>query len=67
MPMLSKPMHTVHEIADLLKMRESTVRAWIRDGDLRAIKMGRDWRVSVKDLEAFMDDHANRPADDNED
>jgi excisionase family DNA binding protein len=65
--MLSKPMLTVHEIADLLKMRESTVRAWIRDGDLRAFKMGRDWRVSVKDLEAFMDDHANRPADDNAD
>ena len=65
--MLSKPMLTVHEIADLLKMRESTVRAWIRDGDLRAIKMGRDWRVPVKDLEAFMDDHANRPADDNAD
>ena len=38
--MLSKPMLTVHEIANLLKMRESTVRAWIRDGDLRAIKMG---------------------------
>ncbi len=61
--MLSKPMLTVHEIADLLKMRESTVRAWIRDGDLRAIKMGRDWRVAVKDLEAYLEDHANRPAD----
>lgn len=44
-------------------MRESTVRAWIRDGELRAIKMGRDWRVAVKDLEAFMEGHANRPAD----
>ncbi len=62
--MLSKPMLTVHEIAELLKMRESTVRAWIRDGELRAIKMGRDWRVAVKDLEAFMEGHANRPADD---
>lgn len=61
--MLSKPLLTVHEIAELLKMRESTVRAWIRDGELRAIKMGRDWRVSVKDLETFMEGHANRPAD----
>jgi len=61
--MLSKPMLTVHEVADLLKMRESTVRAWIRDGELRAIKMGRDWRVAVKDLETFLEDHANRPAD----
>jgi len=62
--MLSKPLLTVHEVADLLKMRESTVRAWIRDGELRAIKMGRDWRVAVKDLEAYLEGHANRPADD---
>jgi excisionase family DNA binding protein len=58
--MLSKPMMTVHEVADLLKVKESTVRSWIKDSDLRAIKLGRDWRVAVKDLEAFVNAHANR-------
>ncbi|WNK00625.1 helix-turn-helix domain-containing protein [Thalassospiraceae bacterium LMO-JJ14] len=58
--MLSKPLLTIHEVAALLKMRESTVRAWINDGQLRAIKFGRDWRVAQRDLEAYLDAHANR-------
>lgn len=61
--MLSKPLLTIHEVADLLKMRESTVRAWINDGQLRAIKFGRDWRVAQRDLEAYLDAHANRQAE----
>ena len=61
--MLSRPMHTVHEVAALLKVKESTVRSWIHDGSLRAVKLGRDWRVAHTDLEAFVDAHANRPAD----
>lgn len=65
--MLSKPLLTVHEVAELLKMRESTVRSWINDGHLRAIKFGRDWRVAQRDLEAYLNAHANRAPDDNED
>jgi excisionase family DNA binding protein len=61
--MLSKPLMTVHDVADLLKVRESTVRSWIKDRDLRAIKLGREWRVAVKDLEAFVNAHANRSAE----
>ncbi len=64
--MLSKPLLTVHDVAELLQMRESTVRSWINDGQLRAIKFGRDWRVSVKDLEAYLNAHANRAPDDEE-
>lgn len=59
--MLTRPMLTVHEVADLLKVRESTVRAWIHDNTLRAVKFGREWRVGQRDLEAFLDSHANRP------
>ncbi|MAO90305.1 MAG: excisionase [Rhodospirillaceae bacterium] len=62
--MLSQPLLTLHEVADLLKVKEATVRAWIHDADLRAIKFGREWRVSQKDLEAFLNAHANKPAAD---
>ncbi|HAE01071.1 MAG TPA: DNA-binding protein [Rhodospirillaceae bacterium] len=62
--MLTEPLLTLHEVADLLKVKEATVRAWIHDSDLRAIKFGREWRVSQKDLEAFLNAHANRPASD---
>lgn len=63
--MLSKPLLTVHQVAELLNMRESTVRSWINEGQLRAIKFGRDWRISQRDLEAYLNAHANRaPVDD---
>ena len=58
--MLSKPFMTTHDIADLLKVSEATVRTWIHDGELRAIRFGREFRVAVKDLEAFVNAHATR-------
>ncbi len=59
--MLSRPLLTLHEVAALLKVKESTVRTWIHDESLRAVKFGRDWRVAQKDLEAFVNARANRP------
>lgn len=61
--MLSKPLMTVHDVAQLLQVKESTVRAWINDSSLRAVKFGKEWRIGVKDLEAFVESHANRPPD----
>ena len=58
--MLSKPFMTTHEIAELLKVREPTVRAWIHNRELRAVKLGREFRVAVKDLEAFVNERATR-------
>lgn len=61
--MLTKPMLTVHDVADLLQVKEATVRSWINDNSLRAVKFGKEWRVAHIDLEAFVESHANRPAD----
>lgn len=58
--MLSKPFMTTHEIAELLKVSEATVRTWIHEGELRAIRIGREFRVSAKDMEAFVNAHATR-------
>lgn len=58
--MLSRPLLTVHEVADLLKLKESTIRSLISTRKLRAIKFGREWRVAVRDLERFLDENANR-------
>ena len=58
--MLSRPFFTTHEIADLLKVREATVRAWIHSEDLRAVRLGREFRVAHKDLEAFVNAHATK-------
>jgi excisionase family DNA binding protein len=58
--MLTRPLLTVHETAEMLKVKESTVRAWIREKKLRAVKFGREWRVAVVDLEKYVNAHANR-------
>ena len=58
--MLSKPFLTTQEIAELLKVREQTVRGWIHQQERRAVKLGREFRVAVKDLEAFVNEHATR-------
>lgn len=60
--MLSKPFMTTQDIAELLKVREQTVRAWIHGKELRAVKLGREFRIAVKDLEAFVTEHATREA-----
>lgn len=53
--MLSRQFLTVKNVAELLKVGEVTVRHWIRRGDLRAIALGREWRVAPTDLEEFLE------------
>lgn len=60
--MFREPLLTVQEVADRMKVTPRTVGDWIRHDKLRAIKVGRDWRVSVKDLESFANAHANIPS-----
>ncbi len=58
--MLRKPLLTLQEAAELLKLSEATLRGLIKAGDMRAIRIGREWRIAVRDLEEFLDNHANR-------
>ena len=58
--MLRKPMYTVHEAAELLKVKESTLRSLINDKQLRAVKVGKEWRIAEIDLTEFLNEHANR-------
>lgn len=58
--MLSRPLLTTQEVAELLKVGEPTVRTWIHGHELRAVRLGREFRVAFKDLEAFLNEHATR-------
>jgi excisionase family DNA binding protein len=53
---------TTHEIAELFKVNEVTVRTWIHGGEPGAIRVGREFRVAAKDLEAFVNAHATPSA-----
>jgi excisionase family DNA binding protein len=58
--MLTRRFMTVREVADLAQVSEPTVRHWIREGDLRAIDVGREWRIIPRDFEEFLCRHATR-------
>ena len=45
---------TVKEVSDRLEVAEATVRLWIKSGSLRAIDIGKGWRVADADLAAFL-------------
>lgn len=54
---------TVKEVADRLRVSEATVRGWIKDGELRAIEVGKGWRIADSDLDAFLCSHSTRAKD----
>jgi|GEM_PF-839631 DNA binding domain, excisionase family len=45
---------TVKEVGDRLEVSEATVRGWIKVGALRAIDIGKGWRIADRDLEDFL-------------
>ena len=46
-------MFTCEEVADRYKVKVITVWEWIRQKKLSAIKLGREYRISEEDLNAF--------------
>jgi excisionase family DNA binding protein len=52
---------TVKDVADRLKVAEATVRHWIKEGQLRAIDIGKGWRIADTDLANFLLAHQIAP------
>ncbi len=52
---------TVQEVADRLEVAEATVRQWIKSGALRAIDIGKGWRISDTDFSRFLTAHETTP------
>lgn len=48
-----KTTYTLSEAAELLSCHKETLRRSIMDGQLQAARLGRGWRISRIDLEAF--------------
>ncbi len=53
--MLSVPLLTTQEVAELLKVSEATVRSWIKHQELRAVKFEREFRIARVDLQNFVE------------
>ncbi len=53
--------HSVEHVADRLGLHVRTVRGYIRDGRLKAVRIGKQYRIAQADLDAFTGGPA-RPA-----
>lgn len=53
-------LYTVEEIANILKVTQRTIYNFIKCGDLKAIKVGKYWRVKHDDLEQFLANGTNQ-------
>ena len=61
--MTQKILLTPSDVAKRLQMNERTVTQWLRNGHLRGFKIGKEWRVSDVDLDAFIEASANIPSE----
>lgn len=46
---------TVNQVASTLQVHWQTVLTYIKSGKLRAVKLGRGYRIDSKDLEKFVE------------
>lgn len=51
---------TTEDIAELLELNVSTVRRYIREGKLRAIRLGKYYRIRSEDFEEFLKERQTR-------
>jgi excisionase family DNA binding protein len=57
--MESQDIYTVDQVAQILEMHPRTIRRYIRDGRLKATKVGGEWRIKGMDLNGLMNGNVN--------
>lgn len=45
---------TTDEVAARLKVTKRTIYAWLKDGRLRGVKVGKFWRIRQADIDALL-------------
>lgn len=52
-------LYTTAESREILKVTQRTLYNYIKNGDLKAIKVGKYWRIRYEDLQKFLDKNTN--------
>jgi excisionase family DNA binding protein len=50
---MTQDLYTIEQVAGLLGLHVKTVRNYVRDGKLRAVRIGKSYRVARQDVEAL--------------
>jgi excisionase family DNA binding protein len=51
---VAKQLYSAEEVAEQLGLHVRTVRGYVRDGRLRAVRIGKQYRITREDIEAFV-------------
>jgi excisionase family DNA binding protein len=51
--------YTVEQIAEIINLHPKTIQRYIREGRLKAQKVGKAWRVTGHDLSVFLEEGEN--------
>jgi excisionase family DNA binding protein len=54
-----KGYYTVQQISDMLDIHPKTIQRYIREGKLRASKVGKGWRITGHDLSTFVESNGD--------
>ena len=55
MSLNDKSIFTIDEVMELLSVTRFTVHKWIKDGKLKAVRIGRELRVTREYLDEFLE------------
>lgn len=58
--MVNDKFYTVQEVADLLQVHWQSVLNYIKSGKLKALKLGKGYRVSQEALDEFIRNHTTK-------
>lgn len=54
---------TAEEVADYLRFDVQTVMLWLKQGELKGVKMGNRWRIKAEDVLEFWNARAVPPSE----
>jgi len=52
--MTETKVYTVHEFAEILKSTPKTIRGLIRSGEIRAVKLRKEYRIPVSEVDRLI-------------
>ena len=57
---MEKEFYTLEELADIWGLKLSTVRSYVREGQLEAIRFGNTYRVKAEEKKRFEDERRTK-------
>ncbi len=58
--MIELKAYTTDEVAEILKVTKRSVYNYLKTGELKGTKLGRDYRITQKELERFIEEGTSK-------